>query len=236
MKPKHEIRATTPETARDEQQTPGHRTEAAEDICGESIEAMHPLFQTGEGGSLPTSPLQLEIGTIPIRRAIDLNRKWHSRLPEITNRQACLAFGAVFDGAYYATAIWGPPIAREYNGRGYFELRRMAIANTAPRYTASRMLRVMRLLLGKLRPDVCKLISYQDTEVHAGTIYRAAGWKPIGIKKNIGTGWNTRDRPAMQTAADKIRWEFDVSYAASPSVGDSISANPKSLDLFAGTA
>jgi hypothetical protein len=104
----------------------------------------------------------------------------------------------------------GNPVAREYNGRGYLELRRMAIHDDAPKNTASRMLRVMRLLIKKERPDTMRLVSYQDTEVHKGTIYKASGWYVGGMKKNIGTGWQTRNRPAMQSAADKIRWELDL--------------------------
>lgn len=97
-------------------------------------------------------------------------------------------------------------MAREYNGRGYLELRRMAISDDAPKNTASRMLGWMVREIRKL--GFVKAISYQDTEVHAGTIYKASGWKVGGLKKNIGTGWNTRDRPTMQTTADKVRWEL----------------------------
>lgn len=177
---------------------------------GESIRVVHPLFQEERGGSIPTSPLQFEILQMPVKVALGLNREWHSRLPELTNWQACWAYGAVFDGIYYATAIWGHPVARAYNDKGYAELRRMAICDNAPANTASRMLRVMRLSIKKNFPGFVKLISYQDTEVHAGTIYKAAGWKVGGTKKNIGTGWQTRNRPAMQSASDKIRWEYDL--------------------------
>lgn len=177
---------------------------------GESIRVVHPLFQEEGGGSIPTSPLQLEVGKLPIKIARQLNALWHSRLPELTNWQACESYGAMFQGTWFAIAIWGSPVAREYNGRGYWELRRMAIHNDAPQNTASRMLRIMRLMIRKARPEIVKLISYQDTEVHKGTIYKAAGWNPVGLKRNIGTGWQTRNRPTMQSAADKIRWELDL--------------------------
>ena len=68
----------------------------------------------------------------------------------------------------------------------------------------------MKRLIKKARPEITKLISYQDTGVHLGTIYKASGWQIGGMKKNIGTGWGTRNRPAMQTDSDKIRWEYDL--------------------------
>lgn len=177
---------------------------------GGSIEVMHPLFQTGEDGSIPISPLQLEVGRIEMARALTLNARWHSRLPNLTNWQACIAYGAAYDNRMYAVAIYGPPVARMFNGRGYLELRRMAIHNDAPKNTGSRLLKVTRILISKEFPEIVKLISYQDTEVHQGTIYKAAGWVIGGVKKNIGTGWGTRNRPKMQTASDKVRWEFEL--------------------------
>ena len=84
----------------------------------------YPLFHRGDGGSFPTSPLQFEICEISVGTAKDLNRQWHSRLPKITNpysgHTAC--YGALYDGKYYACAIWTDPIARAFNGRKYLEL------------------------------------------------------------------------------------------------------------------
>jgi len=144
-----------------------------------------------------------------------LNELWHSRLPlvsksNISRSGHAICFGAEYENRWYATAIWTDPIARMLNGKDYIELRRLAIAPDAPQNTASRMLKVMRLLLVKRWPQLTKLISYQDTEVHTGTIYAAAGWKPTQRSSVSTTGWNTRKRNKMQTTADKIRWEYDL--------------------------
>ena len=179
---------------------------------GDGIRVVHPLFQVEGGGSIPTSPLQLEISKMPLDVAVTLNFEWHSRLPTISNPQACTAFGAMHSNRYYAIALWGPPVAREFNGRGIYELRRMAIAPDAPKNTGSRMLRIMRLLIERERADIRRLISYQDTEVHSGTIYKAAGWT-IGRFKPISSGdkgWNSRDRNVMQSRANKIRWDLQI--------------------------
>ena len=146
----------------------------------DSIRVVHPLFQEGGGGSIPTSALNLRIEPMQFLDARALNRIWHSTLPRIGT--GCVkdpkypCFGAEFDGLWYAAAIWSNPVARLLPQHIWLELRRFAIAPDAPRNTASRMLAIMERLLRKSHPGIEKLISYQDTEVHTGSIYKAAGW------------------------------------------------------------
>lgn len=181
---------------------------------GESIGSMQPLFQEAEGGLTPTSPLQMRVESIGYDLARMLNGKWHSRLPRIgdppgtTKVMPC--FAATFDGRVFAIAIWSHPVARDLPQTEWLELRRMAICDERPKNSASWMLAVMARLLRKERPELKKLISYQDLSVHSGTIYRAAGWKPTVVKKY--RPWNnaTRTRPPCQSTADKQRWEFDL--------------------------
>ena len=176
---------------------------------GDRIRVVHPLFQAESGGSTPTSPLQLHIGWTTVAQATRLNELWHSRLPEFTGiPQKCKAFCAEYDGLFYASAIWSPPVARILNYTGRYELRRFAIAPDAPRNTGSRMLKIMRAMIRKELPDVSILISYQDTDAHAGTIYKAAGWK-ISPCTTGSTEWNREQRPrvATQSTAPKVRWE-----------------------------
>lgn len=184
---------------------------------GESIRVVHPLFQTEGSGSNPTSPLQFHIGFISMRKAIALNEEWHSRLPAFTSPpERCLGMGAEYDGRFYAAAIWSPPLARMLNYQGIYELRRLAIAPDAPKQTGSRMLRIMRLLIQRRMPDLKKLISYQDTAVHDGTIYRAAGWQEA--RSDRGGEWarplvGRHNRP-VQSAAPKVRWEYCLTRSA----------------------
>jgi len=94
------------------------------------------------------------------------------------------------------------------NNTGRYELRRFAIAPDAPKNTGSRLLKIMAQLIQIIRPDARILISYQDTSVHKGSIYAAAGWKPVFRSK--GHEWSCKSRPdrAQQSAADKVRWEL----------------------------
>jgi hypothetical protein len=184
---------------------------------GESIRVVHPLFQVEGGGSIPTSPLQLTVGQCHVRTAIDLNRLWHSRFPNIEesnvvrNRRS-ICFAAEFGGLFYACAIWSDPVAanRLKDGDRLIELRRMAIADDAPSNTASRMLKLMRMEIRRKWPELVGLISYQDADAHHGTIYKASGWRCETEQKF--TPWETgsRKRAKPQSTAAKIRWRFDL--------------------------
>jgi hypothetical protein len=177
----------------------------------DSIRVMCPLFHEGEGGSTPTSALSLWIEPIDLERARLLNRLWHSRMPRFgtgcIKNQPLPCYAATFAGRIYAVAIWSNPEARKLPQRKWLELRRLAIAPDAPRNSASRMLRIMALIVRRQRPCVERLISYQDTEAHTGAIYAAAGWTKTIL--SIGPDWNapTRPRPPSQSKAPKQRWE-----------------------------
>ena len=182
---------------------------------GDSIREVHPLFRVEGSGSSPTSPLQLYIGEISLDKAIQLNALWHSRLPNAVKNNLqrvkhLVCFGAEHDGKFYASAIWTDPIARLLNGNGWLELRRMAVADDAPRYTPSRMLRVMGILIRRKWSGLSHVISYQDCEVHSGTIYAAAGWKREA--ENSSGDWirENRDRRAAQAPGKKVRWGCDL--------------------------
>ena len=183
----------------------------SENYRAESIRVMRPLFQAGEGGSTPTSALQLWLEPIGFDVARELNRLWHSRLPRMgtgcIDNQPFLCYASEYDGIAYAVAIWSNPVARNLPQQEWLELRRLAIAPDAPRNTASRMLAVMARLVRQAKPEVKTLVSYQVLDVHTGAIYRAAGWKKTAV--NACGNWNrpSRSRPSAQSAAAKQRWE-----------------------------
>jgi hypothetical protein len=113
----------------------------------------------------------------------------------------------------YAVAAWSNPVARLLPQLSWMELRRFAIAPDAPRFTASRMLAWMRRDIANRFPSVVKLISYQDLDVHAGTIYKASGWKQSDNYKPRArgwTGWGNRPRKGRtnQSVEPRMRWEI----------------------------
>lgn len=173
-------------------------------------------FQFVDGGSKPTSPLQLTIKEITPQLASVLNESWHSVLPRIewsniTRNTHYVCYSAIYNHLSYAVGIWSSPVAqnRFKNGKSILELRRLAISPQAPKNTASWMIGIMVRLIRKRFPDIERLISYQDTEVHSGTIYKASGWKPI--KGHSFKTWTNRpNRKIDQSQAIKIRWEKEI--------------------------
>ena len=196
-----------------------------------------PDLQSGEGGSQPTlllHPYRAEDGCAlwaPIMAAPDhrhpsgakdlriercdfdtiarLNHDWHSVLPHIGVNFGAFGFVAEYDGIAHAVAVWSRPIAanRLTNGFRRMELRRMAVAPYAPRMTASRFLSVMsRMLLREEAVD--GLLSYQATDVHLGTMYRAAGWRSAGAQEFVSWNTHSRRRPDDVNVSAKVRWEY----------------------------
>lgn len=184
-----------------------------------------PLFWQAGDGELPQSPKQLEIVEMDRYRARDLNALWHSRLPKYATGfclNSTVSFGALFRNVYYAIAIWTNPVARNLPQHEWLELRRFAIAPDAPKYTASRMLSIMRKRIRAKLSHVTTLISYQDVETHQGTIYKASGWKAAHVHN--GGSWNRpnlrnatgtpRTRPdSNQATGKKIRWQITTGVA-----------------------
>jgi len=142
---------------------------------------------------------------------------WHSRLPRTQIGPWKLAFAAHYQHTCFGAALWHNPSARMLPN-DWLELRRLAVAPDAPHCTASRMLGQMARWIAANMPEVPNLISYQDTDVHTGTIYRAAGWDPAYFSKarqrdrskaRIGTRRDYRSNlnGSEPDAAGKIRWE-----------------------------
>ena len=176
---------------------------------------MHSLFNQGrEGGSIPTSPLQLRLTEIEVKLACELNRLWHSRLPilpwsNVVRNTYAVCFGASFEDRFFAVGIWSSPVSSNIDRLTVIELRRFAIAPDAPKNTASRLLSIMLRLVAKKFPLLKSVVSYQDTAVHAGTIYKAAGWTMGGATDPRGTRFvgPTRERATPQAPTQKIRWQ-----------------------------
>ena len=187
-------------------------------MSGDSVRVAQPLFPVEGQGSIPMSPLQFEIVRIDTPLAMNLNKLWHSRLPfipkiSISMNKNKICFGAVYKNIYYASAIWTDPITRAFNGKNYLELRRMAISEDSPKNTASRIICIMTKEIKNQFPKIWKLISYQDTEVHSGTIYKASNWVSANISSKSNWLVGRKDgihRNNYQASGPKIRWEKQI--------------------------
>lgn len=164
---------------------------------------------------VPESPKLLNLKEVGLKYAMDKNSEWHSRLPITSHSNMIRSSHKIFYGAEYkdhcfAVAMWTDPVANNRMSKEYvrLELRRLAIAPDAPKYTATWMISKMVKDIKNRFPDINMLISYQDTEVHTGTIYKAANWKLDTISKFQDWTTGSRQRNQLQSKSDKIRWSY----------------------------
>lgn len=215
-----------------------HETE----ISGDSIRVVQPLFPVEGQGSIPMSPLQFEINETHYKTAKDLNKLWHSRLPIFETGAAPrfkANYAAIYKNIYFAVAIWGMPISPALPHHIWLELKRMAISPEAPKNTATRMIKIMTALIKKKLPEIVKLISYQDTESHFGTIYKASNWK-IGAYHKGGKNINYNMKRNLQTddnlnktgMAPKIRWEKQIRPEPEVELKSKVKQETKQLKLW----
>lgn len=154
------------------------------------------------------------IKEICVRDACRCNGVWHSSLPKIEESNIVrnkyhVCYGAFCDGVCVAVAIWSSPVSRFFDQDSTLELRRMAISDIAPKNTASYMISKMIKHIKITFTQIKLLISYQDTTMHTGTIYKASNWCVGGYTKH--KEWNkSRKRSKSQLSSDKIRWEYKL--------------------------
>ena len=166
---------------------------------------------------IPKSPKLMTLREVGVDYAMEKNASWHSRLPVTSHSNMVRNAHKVFYGAEYkdhcfAVAMWTDPVAgnRMSKDHVWLELRRLAIAPDAPKFTATWMISKMVKHIQKRFPDVTMLVSYQDTEVHTGTIYKAANWKLDTVSKFQEWSSEKRKRNVLQSKADKIRWSYAI--------------------------
>lgn len=170
----------------------------------------------GKGVNL-FSPKEIEIIECRAQVACMLNELWHSRLPKIhwsnvvrNTHYVCYSFS--WKQAIIGVGIWSSPVAqnRMKDGKKILELRRLALSEVCPKNTATFVISYMVKQIKIKFPELIKLISYQDTKVHNGTIYKASNWV-VGAETQI-MDWTTkkRKRTALQSDANKIRWEYKL--------------------------
>ena len=164
----------------------------------------------------PSSPKLMNLKRIGVRHAMRYNEMWHSRLPitiegNLLRNKRYSYYGAEYIDHCFAVAIWTDPVANNRLSKDFIwlELRRLAIAPDAPKFTATWMISKMIKDIKKLFPEVTRLVSYQDCDVHTGTIYAAANWKNDNVSK--GVEWDgTRKRNKSQSTSPKKRWIYDI--------------------------
>lgn len=149
-----------------------------------------PLFQGEDGGSSPTSPLQLKFRPISNHTAtiVAIESHYAHRKCPIT-----WAFGAFFNEKLEGILTVGKPpslnicigaLGREKMDK-VWELNRLWMSEKCPKNSESRFIGWSLRQLKKIKPSLV-IVSYADTEQsHIGTVYRATNWIYTGLTKPL---------------------------------------------------
>ena len=108
-------------------------------------------------------------------------------------QNSSLHLGVYYNGFLEGALQFGPSLdkskviglVKNTSWNGFIELNRMAFSDNLPRNSESRAIAISMMLIKKNYPHIKWVLSFADaTQSGDGTIYRAAGFKLIGINKN----------------------------------------------------
>ena len=136
---------------------------------------------------------EIILKVIPSNVANDFVKKNHYSGKVVPNSK--LHFGCFLDNKLGGVMSYGASINKKgtinlikgTKWSGFIELNRMAFSDILPKYSESRCIAISMKLLKKNAPHIKWVISFADaTQCGDGTIYRASGFKLVGISKNAG--------------------------------------------------
>lgn len=144
-------------------------------------------FQIADGGSIPTSPLQLLCKPISKETAGLCYAKWHYFGDK--GFLSSFSYGVYFDNEIQGAISYGIPNAKNINGlytaqtqAGWLELTRFALSPICPKNSESRVISVTNKMLKKEYHELVGIITYADTAYgHTGIIYRASNYQYLGL-------------------------------------------------------
>jgi len=161
---------------------------------------------------------EIIVKVIPSKIANEFVKKNHYSGKVVPN--STLHFGCFLDNKLHGVMSYGNCINKkgtinlvENTGWNEFiELNRMAFDEYLPKYSESRCIAISIKLIKKNAPHIKWIISFADgTQCGDGTIYRASGFKLVGIVKNTALRINPKTGEAMhviQAHHLKISGEF----------------------------
>ena len=161
---------------------------------------------------------EIKVKVIPSKIANAFVKKHHYSGKVVPN--STLHFGCFLDGKLHGVMQYGPSINKKgtinlvkgTKWNGFIELNRMAFDDYLPKYSESRCIAISIKLIKKHAPHIKWIISFADgTQCGDGTIYRASGFKLVGIVDNTALRINPKNGEAMhviQAHHLKISSEF----------------------------
>tara|TARA_R110000803_G_C11900765_1_gene312069 strand:+ start:252 stop:896 length:645 start_codon:yes stop_codon:yes gene_type:complete len=158
------------------------------------------------------------VKVIPAKIANEFVKKTHYSGKVVPNSK--LHFGCFLDNKLHGVMSYGSSINKKgtinlvlgTKWNGFIELNRMAFDDYLPKYSESRCIAISMRLLKNNAPHIKWVISFADgTQCGDGTIYRASGFKLVGIAKNTALRINPKTNEPMhviQAHHLKISTEF----------------------------
>jgi len=147
---------------------------------------------------------EIIVKVIKSKVANDFVKKTHYSGKVVPN--STLHFGCFLDNKLHGVMQYGPSINKKgtinlVEGTGwneFIELNRMAFDDYLPKYSESRCIAISIKLIKKNAPQIKWIISFADgTQCGDGTIYRASGFKLVGIVNNTALRMNPKTGAAM---------------------------------------
>jgi hypothetical protein len=183
-------------------------------IRGDSSLVEHPV-PPEEGGSIPTSPLQLIVRPTTLRAANDFVQAHHRHNGRTARDGGKFAVACEYGGKVVGVAIVGNPVSATYMDKAKYgavaEVLRTCTSDEAPANAVSFLYGACTRVCRGMGFD--RLISYTLT-TESGASLRGAGWKHTADTKPVKDGWRKNDhlervwQPVMGLV--KHRWECDL--------------------------
>jgi hypothetical protein len=158
------------------------------------------------------------VKVIPAQLANNFVKKNHYSGKVVPNSN--LHFGAFLDGTLHGVMQFGSSInkkgtinlVKNTGWNEFIELNRMAFNDYLPKNSESRVIGITIRLIKKHAPHIKWIISFADgTQCGDGTIYRASGFKLVGISENSSLRINPKTNEkihVIQAHHLKISKEF----------------------------
>lgn len=148
----------------------------------------------------------IRLKVIPARMANDFIKRYHYSGKVVPNSN--LHFGAFLDDQLHGVMQYGPSInkkgtinlVKDTGWNEFIELNRMAFDEYLPRNSESRCIAISIRMIKKNAPHIKWIISFADgAQCGDGTIYRATGFKLVGIVDNTALRKNPKTGEVMHT-------------------------------------
>ena len=185
-------------------------------FCVDSTLVVRP-DQQEEGGSFPTSTLQLRVRPITLRAANDFVQEHHRHNGRTSRDGGKFAVAVEYGGGLVGVAIVGNPLSATYMDKEVYghvaEVLRTCTSENAPKGAVSFLYGVCTRICRDMGFD--RILSYTLTD-ESGASLRGAGWKNTANTKPVAPGWRKQDHLSKTREYQEVmgrikhRWECQL--------------------------